>query len=1137
MVEDSIPTFETFCAHHDVATLAADQEHIKQYEDVVKMYASFAGHSPSLQTKNSLNAPTAIRWRTAGVRAIKSITASEAIGADGGRQLHIVMPILLQNLYSDTEDYLEVLQQRGQARETAEKDTAGRRRMSIATVRTVDTNVDSNPAAVTGTTADADRLAEEEVGVLAMESLKQIFVVNNRAQLRMATASMLRFVANKVSQSGPIKTKTPNLGGSTVWASTLTEIVTRWAPVQDRFVILVTIMETLVRSPVAEETLEQQLVLLTLVGDLLSSSINMIGLSVMDVLLGLVQHILLLLQLGGKGSNILPHHQQTDAIDLYKETSNVSQEPRVAERLEHNDISDVSVPSEARQEMLRRLQKCIGDLATHIYYTDQISDMITAILLRLKPSPLSGVSTTAEAIERPAAAALAISNSAKLKEDPSTDDFFSFGTARMTALHAIREVFTVANMRSTSAGAAAIGRNRVGVQIWEGTQWLLRDEDQRVRWAYVDALLTWLKLEMSRGDLRVLEDKRHLARTYAKMDNESGATEILARRAVSSASQRTKASKPAKSTFLQLLHLAVYDNALEAPESESNILLLHLLLASLVEKLGVNGVKSGLPMVMRLQEDINIDLLIGTPIAKVNIGSLVHGYLWTLSTKFDFDATMVGYQIHSEITRRKNHGLWLDTVESPPLPLSKLATTSLHEKLSLPESQESLKTFDSCPAMVNQIAMSYALSIASPPTSPPTSPGRVFSMPLMSPNLPSSLDHELPPYFKEAMLSAWTKESCMATVEKESTRTASLNGSRAGTSQSGRNNQLAINTQTIGNDSPPGTYSPAYNENLQPASADALNNSLRPFQQQQFRRTSVQDTGSPTPLSSSDHNSTLRVDDLKRVLAGGALADAFSRRSNNSGIRGASPLRTSSTAYQDFADTRKDRFGRRSLSTDTDSAVSAQGFESVSEGDPIHNLPSSQPLHVVNVNSSALAAHYTEGLGKRPEHSPSPARGENRPGSRPGSRRSSRPGSQDTSKMRPTTSSSAASEDPEANARALKGELVPPMSRGSGDGVDDEVPPVPPLPPNVSKHNTLGYVGRMNTEQSFNGTVVRPTTAPDSAEKAYQMGLPVADVRDGRSSLRVGKRGQGKGLDVRSLLKAIEVGDGAAGKGVGKPPY
>ena len=49
MVEASVPTFETFCAHQDPATLAADQEYIQRYEEVLKLYAAFASKETPTQ--------------------------------------------------------------------------------------------------------------------------------------------------------------------------------------------------------------------------------------------------------------------------------------------------------------------------------------------------------------------------------------------------------------------------------------------------------------------------------------------------------------------------------------------------------------------------------------------------------------------------------------------------------------------------------------------------------------------------------------------------------------------------------------------------------------------------------------------------------------------------------------------------------------------------------------------------------------------------------------------------------------------------------------------------------------------------------------------------------------------------------
>lgn len=1110
MVEESVPTFEAFCEHQDVATLAADQQHIGQYEDIVRNYASYAALKTPVQPKGGLTAPIAIRWRSAGLRALRAITSSEAVGADGGRQMNIIMPVILQNLHSGDEEHLRELQRKVEAVETKDEKQAHRRRMSIATVQTTDSHSRPNSGAVTGTADDADRLAEEEVGLQALQCLKQIFIANNRAQIRLATGSMLKFICTVPQRRSEIsKNKRSIHNGS--WATTLMEMCTRWAPVQDRFVMLVTVVETLVRSPVAEENMEQQLLLVSLVGWLLRSNINMIGLSVMDVLLGLVQHILLLLQLGGKGSNVLPHHQQTDAIDLFKGAEDLIDELSSPGRGEMNGMNtEESLPSSNRQELLSRLHRCIGDLATHIYYSDQISDMITAILLRLKPSPMSGVATAAAAIEDPQAAARAIQASVHLQENPNTDEFFSFGTARVTALKAIKEVLTVANVKGAVSGGAAIGRNRVGVQVWEGTQWLLRDEDRRVRRAYVDALLTWLRLEMSSNDLRVLEDKRKLLRTVSKTDVNSSRQDTLTRRAVSNASRSDKTSKPAKSTFLQLLHLAIYDNAVGAPESESDLLLIHLLLVRLVEKLGVNAVKTGLPMIMRLQEDINLDDVISTPTAKLNIGSLVHGYFWALCEKFDFDTSTVGSAVQSEISRRKQHGLWLNEIHLPPLPLDRImsaASGPFSEKISSPVlQQESLKPFDSRPAMVDRIAESYASTVASPPTSPPASPGRVFSLPPISSQAATSFpfnanNHELPPTILDAMLSDWSKELCIANVEKESTRTISLN-SRNGTNLS---KYLGVNDQSPRGISPNGDRTPLHtrsppNENDTTSQPNALNFAF----QNQHRRSSAHDTGSPTPVSSSDQNTTLRVDDLKRVLAGGTL-----------NVRGASPLRHS-TARHDFIPSEKN--DQKSISSSSESVVSAEGFESASEGDLSRPLPQPVPNPLTQPTPSSPPA-------STPNHAASSTHSRTswvtHPRSRPQSGEMS-PGKPSTprSLRRPSTSSSG--EDPSANAAALRGEIV--HSRLSGeDFPEEDVPPVPPLPANVT---------------AFPARPLSMGSPPLQPQQQQQHTEPMPSEVKQSKHASVGRK---RGVDVSALLgsiDAVSVGEGRRiGSAGGRPPY
>lgn len=847
MVESSIPTFESFCEHHDGASLSADQEYLLQYEEIVRIYASFAS-TRTFQGKAVVSAPVAMRWRSAGLQAIKSVASSEALASLAGRQLDVVVPILLENMWTDSGEFLDTLTSRARLEEKVDSERLLRRRTSIATVRTAETSTE-NPLALSGSTADADKLAEEDIGVLAVQCLKHIFVVNNRSQIHSATTAVLRFVKDRVSQNERVIEE--DRGGYTGrgWATKIYEMIARWTPVQDRYVILVTAMDALVRSPLTEGNLRQQLVLATMVDFLLKSDVNLIGLSVMDVLLGLIQHVLRVLQLDGAS----PHYQQSNGTGEVKyDSGSPSPNTSVLGGLEVSEK-----PTDLRRLLLLRLQDCIGSLATHVYYADQISDMVSALLLRLKPSPSAGIPNAAAAIENPSAASTAVTAVIDLIEDPATDGFFSFETAKVKALEAVKAILLVASHRKNMTGGS-LGRNRVSIRVWESTEWLLRDSAGSVRKAYVDALLTWLEREVNKSELQVHDEK---IKTTTKASRDDAAVN-LSKRAASNSSHRDKGSKTPRTTFLQLLHLASYENALQYVDFESDVVLLHLLLTSLSEKLGVNSVKYGLPMIFRLQEDI---MDIESPIAKIRIGSLCHGYFWAVTEKFDIDTSPIGRVIQNEIYRRKKKAFWVDRINVPPLPVANIGVpgqSTPQQALPLERLEtESLLPFDDRFQMVKLISLSYSESITTPPPSAPNSPGRSFSHPILSSDGAADEDRSLPEAIKEAMMSEWTRESVLANVQSSS-KTVSLNGSRSGTNTTGNRNFLAVNGKSGNSGSATPQHHP-HSHRSRPNSTFGLVGGLGAL-----TKIRKGDGHSPSPASESSRNSVTRVDALKRVLSG-----------------------------------------------------------------------------------------------------------------------------------------------------------------------------------------------------------------------------------------------------------------------------
>ena len=119
-----------------------------------------------------------MRWRSTGLGAIKSVASSEAMASAAGRQIHVVVPTLLENLWTDNGEFLDLLEHRADMEDKVESEKLLRRRASVSTVRTVEPA--DVPLALSQTTADADKVAEEDIGVLAMQCLKHVFVANNR---------------------------------------------------------------------------------------------------------------------------------------------------------------------------------------------------------------------------------------------------------------------------------------------------------------------------------------------------------------------------------------------------------------------------------------------------------------------------------------------------------------------------------------------------------------------------------------------------------------------------------------------------------------------------------------------------------------------------------------------------------------------------------------------------------------------------------------------------------------------------------------------------------------------------------------------------------------------------------------------
>ncbi|KAL7790808.1 hypothetical protein V8C37DRAFT_384095 [Trichoderma ceciliae] len=877
MTESSLLTWEAFCEHHDASSLFADQAYLSHYVSVVRSYARLASTRDS-PSQGASSRPVQMRWRNAGLGAIKCISTSDALSSVSGRQIDVIVPMILENLWTDDETLLDLLLERVEVEEKVDTEKLLRRRTSVATVQGVDAGGDANPLAISGTAMDVDKMAEEDTGVLAMQCLKSIFVVPSRSQIHSATAALLKFISERIKQGGKATTSdAAEIGNDEGWAIRIFSIIARWAPVQDRYVILVMALDTLTHTPMRDDNLDQHVALTAMIESLLRSDINLIGLSVMDVLLGLIKQIKKLFTLSNIGSRAETPSEK------------VATDSDVEQNLHHPQ----------RKELLGRLEKCIGDLASHMYYADQIPDMIAAIVGRLRPGRSSSALSTpqgekTEGNEQSNPSPPSTTAAADLAENQTSnllDVYFSYTSGRISALRIVKIILHVANPKVKVRTNADLGRNRVPAQVWEGTQWLLRDPSGQVRRAYVDALLAWLDLETTPADL--------LARDEALEPHKSAAAGILAaaaaknardlpgaRRAVSSASNRDRQPRARRSQFLPQLHLAVYDNALHFVEFDNDVALLHTLLAKLVFRLGVNAARCGLPMIYRLQEEI---LALEQPIDKVRIAALCHGYFWALTARFELETSAVGRAIGNEVARRKSKGFWVPGIRVPALAIDQIgplgqAATQPEWDLGALETEE-LLPFDDRASLVQCIAAGYEESALLPLSSPSASPGRTLSGPILNtPMSPGSSSIavapdrslELPDAYREQMMREWSREQVAAALAAEG-KTESINGSRTGTVATGLRN-LTISTAGAVN----GTngylpYSPYGSQhNLRPRSSQTHTmvdqNHLGPSPR--FRQSSIR-SGISQTISSSSKAGVASVEQLKRVLSGNASPNAF----------------------------------------------------------------------------------------------------------------------------------------------------------------------------------------------------------------------------------------------------------------------
>lgn len=244
LIEASANTWDVFCRHQDVANLAADSGYRALYEEVVRLYGSLAKNNAKKMGKLTtiVEEHDATRLRKAGVAAVKSIFVTNELDRQWNREYDAAFAAVLSNLRRDLnrdeepQDYLKHLITLFNKSEEDDVRAPILRRASTATVvaRTfsgLPDEIEPDPRVAEGTAQDADRLEEEEVGILALDCLKTIFQSQNRGQARGGALAYMRYLADEEQRYVAVG----KITSLEQWAATLFHLITTWTPVHVSF--------------------------------------------------------------------------------------------------------------------------------------------------------------------------------------------------------------------------------------------------------------------------------------------------------------------------------------------------------------------------------------------------------------------------------------------------------------------------------------------------------------------------------------------------------------------------------------------------------------------------------------------------------------------------------------------------------------------------------------------------------------------------------------------------------------------------------------------------------------------------------------------------------------------------------------
>lgn len=176
--------------------------------------------------------------------------------------------------------------------------------------------------------------SDDEIASECLLALREYFETNGLVNLLSLTRSMKLFLFQNLKTSSNI------MISYNEWASSLYQLIIRWVNMQSRFLVMLNLIQELYNASDSNNRgLDDQILVSFIVADILHSDINLIGLSTLDILKDLLN-----LQF----SAVLTSNIENDKLSL----------------------------------LLANYYSCVSGLTNHIYYHDQITDIIHELLYK-----------------------------------------------------------------------------------------------------------------------------------------------------------------------------------------------------------------------------------------------------------------------------------------------------------------------------------------------------------------------------------------------------------------------------------------------------------------------------------------------------------------------------------------------------------------------------------------------------------------------------------------------------------------------------------------------------------------------------------------------------------------------------------